>query len=211
MLTRIAYWGCAGLLLAASWVAADELPAVGKVVRLFDGKTLEGWERTEFGGEGEVEVDNGELILGLGDDMTGVTYKRPFPKLDYEVSLEAQRVAGTDFFCGLTFPVGESPCSLICGGWGGSVVGLSSIDGNDASDNETTSLVSFEEGKWYKIRLRVTADRIDAWIDQEHVVALETRGKELSIRPEVELNKPFGIATWRTVGAIRNLELKRLK
>ena len=38
----------------------------------------------------------------------------------------------------------------------GGVVGLSSIGGFDASENETTQFVEFKNGQWYKIRLRVT-------------------------------------------------------
>ena len=64
--------------------------------------------------------------------------KETFPKVDYEVNLDAKRVAGNDFFCGITFPVGKRFCSLIVGGWGGATVGLSSIDGKDAAENETT-------------------------------------------------------------------------
>ena len=52
--------------------------------------------------------------------------------MDYEVTLEGKRVAGDDFFCTTTFPVGESFCSFVVGGWHGTVVGLSSIDGMDA-------------------------------------------------------------------------------
>ena len=54
--------------------------------------------------------------------MTGVTYQGQFPKTDYEVSLEAMRVDGVDFFCGMTFPVRSEFCTLIVGGWGGEVV-----------------------------------------------------------------------------------------
>ena len=38
--------------------------------------------------------------------------------MDYELRLEAKRVEGGDFFCGLTFPVGKEYCTLILGGWG---------------------------------------------------------------------------------------------
>ena len=44
---------------------------------------------------------------------------------------------GGDFFATLTFPVDDSFCTFVTGGWGGDIVGLSSIDGWDASDNET--------------------------------------------------------------------------
>lgn len=61
------------------------------------------------------------------------------PVMNYELSLEAMRVDGSDFFCGLTFPVGSNFCSFIVGGWGGGVVGLSSLNSEDASQNETTN------------------------------------------------------------------------
>ena len=58
--------------------------------------------------------------------MTGITWTNEVPTNNYEISLEAMRVEGSDFFCALTFPVGNDPCSFIVGGWGGGVVGLSS-------------------------------------------------------------------------------------
>src|SRR5262249_47648237 len=132
---------------------------------LFDGKTLAGWKVTPFGGEGEAVVEDGQLILEIGSPMSGVTYTRDFPKQDFEISLEAMRVEGTDFFCGLTFPVRDSHASFIVGGWAGSVVGISSIDGQDAANNETTQVITFKTKQWYKIRVRVTAELIRAWID----------------------------------------------
>src|SRR5262249_55996866 len=66
---------------------------------LFDGKSLVGWKATDFGGEGEVEVKGGAVVMDRGNDMTGITYARgDFPRSDYEVSLEGKRVAGNDFF-----------------------------------------------------------------------------------------------------------------
>jgi len=120
------------------------------------------------------------------------------------------RVEGHDFFCGLTFPVGEKPCTLVLGGWGGSLCGLSSIDSFDASENETTKMMSFENGKWYRVRLRVVPDRIQAWLDDEDLVDVDITGKTLSIRLEVEESQPLGIATWNTAGAVRNIKLKKL-
>ena len=120
---------------------------------LFDGRTLKGWKATKFGGEGEVDVKDGQIVMHAGSPMTGITWVEDVPKIDYEITLEAMRVNGSDFFCGLTFPVGESPCSFIVGGWGGGVVGLSSIDGSDASENETTKYQEFTSGRWYPVRL----------------------------------------------------------
>jgi hypothetical protein len=178
---------------------------------LFDGTSLDGWEITNFGPQGPVNVSGGEIILGMGDGCTGITWKRSFPSLNYKITLEAKRIAGNDFFCGLTFPVGNSPCSFIVGGWGGTTVGLSSIDGNDASENETTQLMKFEKERWYKICLEVKEDEIMAWIDSTLVVDFKKGKKVLSIRPEVELSKPFGITSWNTTAALRNIRLEILK
>jgi hypothetical protein len=178
---------------------------------LFDGKTLAGWKATRFGGEGEVYVEKGAIILGLGNNMTGITYTRgDFPHLDYEVTLEARRLKGSDFFCTATFPVGASHCSLVVGGWGGTVVGLSSIDGRDAARNDTRTLQDFQTGQWYRVRLRIQAERIQAWIDNQKVVDANIRGKKIGIRPECSLCRPFGLATWCTTGAVRDIRVRLL-
>src|SRR4051794_37742745 len=138
---------------------------------LFDGKSLAGWKITNFGGEGEVEVRDGAIVMEQGNDMTGVTFAgKDFPKMNYEVVVEGKRTKGNDFFCTATFPVGDSHSSLVTGGWGGCVVGLSSLDMQDASENETNSLVNFKDNQWYRFKVRVTKDRIQAWIDDKNVV-----------------------------------------
>jgi hypothetical protein len=177
---------------------------------IFDGKSLNGWEITNFGPQGPVYVSGGEIILGMGDGCTGITWKGNFPFVNYMVSLDAKRVEGNDFFCGMTFPAGKDPCTLIVGGWGGTTVGLSSIDGLDASDNATRKLMQFEKNRWYHIRLEVTADAIKAWIDSTNVVDFTIGKRKLSIRPEVELSKPFGIASWNTTAAVRNISVKSI-
>jgi len=53
----------------------------------------------------------------------------------------------------------------------------------------------------------VTEDTIQAWIDDEIVVDFAIGDNLLSIRPEVELSRPFGIASWRTTAAIRNIRV----
>lgn len=180
-------------------------------ISLFDGKSLGQWKITDFGGQGNVYVKDGAIYLEMGNDMTGVNWTGPLVRMNYEITLEAMRVNGSDFFCGLTFPVAENPCSLILGGWGGSICGLSNIDYYDAANNQTTRVVSFENGKWYRVRLRVTPDRIEAWLDDEELVNIETTGRKIDIRSEVDLSQPLGLATWQTAGAIRNIHLKPIQ
>jgi len=176
---------------------------------LFNGKDLNGWEITQFGPQGVVNVSEGKIILNYGDGCTGITWTKDFPKVNYEVSLEARKTTGNDFFCGMTFPVQDEFCSLIVGGWGGPVVGLSCIDGHDASENETKILKRFDKDIWYKIRLKVTNEKITAWIDEEKLVDFEYPGHELYVRPEVELSKPFGICSWITTAELRNIRLEQ--
>ena len=199
-------------ILVSAPVLADEPAAKGKDAEgwtsLFDGKTLHGWKSSEFGGQGEPRVEDGKIILPAGADLTGITRTGEHPTMDYEISLEAMRVDGNDFFCGLTFPVGKDPCTLIVGGWGGSLVGLSSLDGFDASENETSQVIDFAKNRWYKIRVRVTKPKIEAWVDDKQIIDVETDGRRLSIRIEVERSRPLGIASWCTTAALRDIKVR---
>jgi sugar phosphate isomerase/epimerase len=186
-------------------------PQAAQWVPLFDGKSLTGWKLPDFSGSGEVTVKDGAIVLDMGNDLTGINYTGAVPQQNYEVALEAQRQEGSDFFCALTFPVGENHCTFVVGGWGGALVGISSINGEDASENETSQAKKFEKGRWYKIRVRVAKGRLETWIDDEQMVDLELKGKRISMRPgEIESSKPFGIATYRTRGAIRDIRLRQL-
>ena len=179
---------------------------------LFDGKSLGPWKSTEFGGEGKVTVSNGQINIQAGANLSGITWSgAALPKTNYEISLEAKKTDGSDFFCGLTFPVGNSFCSLIVGGWGGGIVGLSSIDGHDASENETTQVMNFPENRWYRIRVKVTPTKIEAWLDDKNLADVVTKGHQIDIRSEVELSKPLGIATWMTGAAFRDIKLHPLQ
>lgn len=175
---------------------------------LFDGAGLGRWKPTAFGGEGEVHVADGEIVLERGNDLTGITWTGDLPRLGYEIELQAKRVAGNDFFCGLTFPVGPSYCSFIVGGWSGAVTGLSNIDEQDASENETTRIRDYELNRWYTVRVRVTADRLQAFVDDESFADVKTAGRTISIRPEVQDSRPLGISSWRTKAALRAIRMR---
>lgn len=194
--------------LLTGLLAAEDTPAWKK---LFDGKTLASWKSTDFGDEGKVHVKDGAIVLEKGKKMTGITYARSdFPKLDYEVTLEARRVAGRDFFATTTFPVGDSFCSFVVGGWGGRTVGLSNVDSADASENETTKSMEFKTGQWYRIRIRVTKKKIEAWIDKEKMVDLDTADRRIDVRIECRPCRPFGVATWDTAGEVRDIRVRPL-
>ncbi len=211
----------ASCLLAISLFAQEkpaEKPAEEKIdptewKPLFDGKTLKGWKSINFGGEGEIKVEKEQIILGTGDPLTGIVAEKAdgLPKNNYEITLEANKLEGDDFFCGLTFPVGDSHASFICGGWGGGLVGISSLDGMDASENETTGYKKFDPNKWYTIRVRVVGDKLQAWIDKDQMVDVDLKGKKVSTRFEVDVTKPMGISAYRTKSAIRNFKWRPIK
>ena len=142
---------------------------------LFNGKDLSGWEETDYAGRGNVKVQNGELHIENGLVITGVTYtnKTALPKTNYEIEYEAKKLNGTDFFGLLTFPVGDAHASLVTGGWGGAVTGISSINSMDASENNTTVYLKFNKDHWYKFRLSVTPDNLSVWMTpKEHLIPL---------------------------------------
>jgi len=178
---------------------------------LFDGTSRQGGTETPLRNRGAVGVKEGVLTLGQGR-MTGVTWAGEFPKSGYEIRFEAVRVEGNDFFAGITFPVGESYCTWVNGGWGGSVVGLSNLDGDDASENDTSTVRDFVKGRWYAFRLEVTEKRIRGWIDEALVIDTDIVGRRVGLREaEMELNIPLGFSSYATVGGLRRVEYRRLE
>jgi len=200
------------LVAGAVWLVLVAGPAAEPAWQsLFDGRTLTNWHSTKFIGEGAVKVENGQIILETGAALTGITWTGPaLPTTNYELTLQAMRVEGRDFFAGVTFPVADSFCSLILGGWGGTVVGLSSINGMDASENETSQSVDFELRRWYAVRIRVTPAKIQAWLDERPIIDQDIKGRTIGTRLEVEPSRPLGVASWRTKSAVRDIRLRRL-
>lgn len=206
------------ILLALALVAgasnlsfAEEKAPAAEWKSLFDGKALGGWKSVDFGGEGEVVVKEGAIELPAGNDLTGIVWTKEFPKTNYELRFEATKVSGTDFFAAATFPVADKHCTFVNGGWGGALIGLSSIDGFDASENQTSGVFSFEKGKTYRFRVRVTPDRIGVWIDDKQVIDEGIEGKAIGVRWEMENCRPLGFASYATHGAVKKIEYRELK
>lgn len=195
--------------------SASPAPTPGKPIVLFDGSSLDDWEARDAGGSGSVEIKGKDMIIGTGESITGVVYKRAkdLPVTNYEITLEAQRLEGVDFFCGLTFPVGspKTCATLVLGGWGGSVTGISSIDGMDASENQTGHYRKFDNNKWYAVKLRVTPANISVWVGEEKVIDVDIEGKKIGVRAgPIEDYLPLSLTTYATTAGIRNVKLTPL-
>ena len=182
----------------------------GNWAPLFDGTSLAGWKQSDFLNPGVAYARDRKLTIPAGEVMSGITWAGDFPKMDYEIRLEAMRAGGSDFFCGLTFPVNDSFASLILGGWGGTVCGISCLDGEDAANNETTTSTNFNNNTWYAVRLRVTENKLEAWLDNEQIVNADTKDREIGVRIEVEESRPLGLATFQTTAALRNISWRKL-
>lgn len=183
-----------------------------KPVVLFDGKSIDDWEIVDIGGSGEVLLEEGALVIKMGDSVSGAIYKKAdkLPVTNYEITLEARRTMGVDFFCGLTFPVGslKTCATLVIGGWGGSVTGISCIDGMDASENSTGTYQRYEDKKWYKIKLRVTPKNLRAWVNDKQVIDADIEGKKINVRPgPIESYLPLSLTTFATTAEIKNVVL----
>ena len=192
---------------------AEEPEGDSKVISLFNGKDLGDWESTRYGGEGEVLVDEeGNLEFDFGAVMTGVNWSgEPPATSNYEISLDAMKLDGYDFFIALTFPVKDSHATFVVGGWGGGVVGISSVDDLNASENETMNIDGFLKDQWYHIRVRVTDDHLSAWIDDQQMVDLPLEGKKISLLPgDIELSVPIGIASFQTRAQYKNIQWRNL-
>lgn len=176
------------------------------------GKELDGWTVTDFYGHGKVERDGDLIVLHIGKPLTGITYngKKNFPTSNFEIELEARRTHGNDFLCGLTFPVGKGFCSFIAGGWGGGLVGLSSVNGSDASENSTSTFHDFKNDQWYRFRVAVDDEFIRCWIDDDQCVTQEREGHEFSTRIEVFASQPLGLCVFQSRVEVKNFRWRPL-
>jgi len=207
-------------LLLLPLLAVSALPGLAQDLEpawqpLFDGKTMTNWESLDYPGGEESYVTNSVLVIPNGLELSGVVYngKKPIPTLNYEVRFETKRVNGSDFFGGLTFPVGTNHCTLVVGGWGGGLIGISSIDNLDASENETTEYEAFKNDVWHKIHLKVggekEVERFTLWLDGKEKFEVDVKGRQLAMRAgDIEMSMPFGLSTFMSTAYIRNIEIR---
>lgn len=151
------------------------------------------------------------MVIDKGEPMSGAVWQHDVPRDNYEISLEAMRLAGTDFFCGLTFPVGAENLTFILGGWGGYTVGLGNVDDKHAGENPTTRMMEFKDNQWYGIKIRVASEAIIVWLDGKQIIKQGRSGHAFDIWPQQKACLPLGISTWRTKGAFRKVAITGLE
>ncbi len=183
--------------------------------KLLSAEFASAWKASGMPEEGKVLVQDGEISLHPGQPMTGVRFdawqSAGLPLTRYSIEYEAMRVEGNDFFGTVTFPVNDTHASLIVGGWGGTLVGISSIDDMDASENNTRGNARFENNRWHKVRIEVRDDELRAWINDKLFVNTSTKGRKLGLRTgDIEKCLPFGFASYATQSRIRNVLVHRL-
>lgn len=165
---------------------------------------------TPFGGAGDVFIEAKRIVIGMGSPLTGVSNPNFPARGDYELHVIATRTGGSDFFCGLTFPVMESHLTLVLGGWGGALCGLSTLDGLDASQNETKSFRKFERNRPYDLKIEVRRERVVALLDGEPLLDVALTGRTAALRTEMLPCRPLGIATYNTSAVISRFEWRTL-
>jgi hypothetical protein len=197
----------------ASWIGNAALPLLAACATSPDYRTVDltaEFVPVRFGGEGDIHRDGEGLVLEPGSPLTGGTFSISLPTTGYELELAVARLGGVDFFCGLTLPTSRGCLTLVLGGWGGAVCGLSCLDGLDAARNTTRTLRHFVTAKDYAITVRVDGEAIAVAIDSEPLFRAELGEQTVAVRAEVELTEPFGFCCYATKAALRYLRWRAL-
>jgi hypothetical protein len=129
--------------------------------------------------------------------------------MSYEVKVEALRKEGSDFLIALTLPVESNACTVVIGGWGGGLCGISSVDFMDASENGFSSGIALTNNVWYTLRVRVTPGLLEVALNDTLYTAKVPfeKSSRFSLRSGSDIDKtlPFGLATFETHALWRNL------
>jgi formylglycine-generating enzyme required for sulfatase activity len=200
--------GCRVCVVAKGTAKAAQDLRPGEWQSLFDGKTTEGWQKLEFPGQntGTLDAKNGQIVLGAGNPHAGLIWTGDFPKSDYEFEMKVSSLEGYNQPCVLTFPVGESFCTLFYNG--GTAAGLSKIGGKDIG---VPGGKPGAEKQWHALRLRVTQAKIQVWADAKALldVAIPDGAAIACDKADWRINR-LNIRTWKTSAAYRDLRVRRL-
>ncbi|MDO4570373.1 MAG: DUF1080 domain-containing protein [Planctomycetia bacterium] len=179
---------------------------------LFNGKDLDGWKVPNFGGEGDVVVENGELVINMGVMISGIVYEKEFPyKSNYEIEIVAKRTMGFDFIAALTFPIGDEHATFINGGWGGSVFGISCVNDLDASENDTMILITTKNDLWYNFKVRVLDEKVECYLDGKKIIEQKREDAVFRTRFEVEYSEPLGITNYCSETRIKSIRYRLIQ
>lgn len=207
------------LLLSALLVSCDKAkpPFPHDHWDLFATPLVEHWKEAAIENNGGMTREPDGFTLNEGSPMSGNVFPTwvadGLPLTDYAIGYEAMRVSGHDFFGSITFPVGKPDrcVTFVLGGWGGSQVGISSIDGYDASENTTGSSQHFENNRWYRVRIEVADRFLKVLLDGRPIINTNLSGRSLSLRGgDILQCVPFGFATYGTTGRVRGCVVEKL-
>lgn len=184
---------------------------------LFSPALIGKWREATIHQGGGVRREPDGFTIREGAPITGLVFPSwlddGLPVANYAIEYEAMRVSGGDFFGSVTFPVRDAKTfvTFVLGGWGGSQVGISCIDGYDASENPTGSSQRLENGKWYRVRIEVRPRELTVLLDGRRIIRTNIAGRDLSLRAgEIDQCVPFGFATYGTEGRVRDCAIERL-
>jgi WD40 repeat protein len=191
----------------------DPLPEErGVWASLFDGKTLRGWRVVadeDFFGRWQVVGEPGRIVLHKPPGRAALAWMGEFPSCDYELSLEIMRESGGEL-CELLLPVGSERCGWNIDGWGGGQTGLSIVDGVAGHVNDTNRKMTCRDRQWHTVRVRVTAAKVEGWLDGEKLIDLSRDGRRLTQPFWIPVREPFAVTAWSTALSIRNIRVRRL-
>ncbi|NQT88411.1 DUF1080 domain-containing protein, partial [bacterium] len=190
-------------------------------VSLFDGKSLDGWQKVSRfpvpkkygpGTSGEATLDAAKqcIFLEPGNPISGIHCKTALPTTDYEVELEATSSDGKAPMFRVVFLVGGAHCTLLVTGGERSRVGLDIVDGKGMADNGTAADVDIDPAKWTRVRFRVTDSKVAVWMNDQQVIEQSREGHDLDRSPYYRHVENLGLCARGSRPAFRNIRFRRL-
>lgn len=144
-------------------------------------------ERDRLGGDwapaGDARIAKGRATLALPVRVEG----------SYDLEVDFTREQGGETVSS-HLPVGATACSMFLSGWGGSVHGLSNVDGREARDNATTVRPgTLANDRRYRLLLQVRVEgenaAITAMLDGDRLISWS--GKQKSLSPFGAWDRPW--------------------